>query len=560
MIEQQLQQLRPEDQTILEAASAVGAEFSAAAIAAGVEHVTEAVEIHCAALARRGQFLEARGTAAWPDGTIAARYGFIHALCQEVLYDRIPAGRRVRVHQRIGTRLEAGYGAQARTVAAELAAHFVRGRDARNAMQYLQYAGENALRRSAHQETVTHLTMGLELLEALAATTERKQLELNLLTTLGPALIATKGYAAPEVQHAYTRAHELCQQMGETRQLFPVLMGLYLFYHVRGGLQAAREVAEKCLQLAQHTQDSGLLLEAHRAVGVTLFCLGEFASARTDVAQSIALYDPERHDSHAFVYGVHPGVTCRSYEVWALWFLGYPGQALTRSDEVLTFAQELSHPFSLALARTWAAFLHQFRQEGHLAQDRAEAVVTLATEQGFPFFLAWGMVLRGWALAAQGQEEGVSQMHHGMVAHRATGAELGRTLILAMLAEAYGKTGQADEGLALLVEAQGLVDKNGERLYEAELLRLKGELLFSKSSDNQTEAETCFQQALFIAQSQQAKSLELRAAASLARLWQVQGRRQSAYDLLAKVYNWFTEGFDTADLKEAKALLEELEA
>jgi len=252
-------------------------------------------------------------------------------------------------------------------------------------------------------------------------------------------------------------------------------------------------------------------------------------------------------------------VHCLSFVAWALWYLGYPDQALRRIHEALTLAQELSHPFSLALALAFAAWLHQLRREGQAAQERAAAAIALSTDQGFPFWEAWGTILRGSVLAEQGQRaEGIAQMRQGIAAWRATGAELQRPYYLALLAEPCGKGGQAEEGLSVLAEALTAVHKTGERQHEAELYRLKGELLLKQGVPDEQEAESCLRQAIDVARQQQAKSLELRAAMSLSRLWQQQGKRFEARELLAPIYGWFTEGFDTADLQEARALLEAL--
>jgi predicted ATPase len=252
-------------------------------------------------------------------------------------------------------------------------------------------------------------------------------------------------------------------------------------------------------------------------------------------------------------------VICHIYGARALWYLGYPDQGLARNDEAVTVAQHLAYPFSLSLAMGHAAIFHQFRREWRRAQDRAEASHSLAKEQGFPFYMAISAILRGWALAHQGRvKEGIEEIHQGLRAFQATGAETARPYYLALLAETYGIIGQPEAGLTALTEALTHVDTTGERWYEAELHRLKGELLLQQSSSNQTEAESCFHQAIAVVQNQQAKSLELRATTSLARLWQQQGKRQEAHDLLAPVYHWFTEGWDTADLQDAKALLEAL--
>jgi len=275
--------------------------------------------------------------------------------------------------------------------------------------------------------------------------------------------------------------------------------------------------------------------------------------------QGMTLYNPQQHHAIAFLHGEDAGVICRSYAAWTLWYLGYPDQGLTQNDAAVTLAQQSANPYSLAYALTWAAMLHQYCRDGRAAQERADAAIVLATEQGFPFWRLLGSILHGWARAQQGQaKEGIEQIRQGLRAFRAAGAELGRPYWLALLAEAYGTIGQPAAGLTGLAEALTLADTTGERWYAPELYRLRGALLLLQSADNHEEAQACFHHALDVARVQQAKSLELRAATSLCQLWQQQGKRAAAYALLAPLYGWFTEGFDTADLQEAKALLEEL--
>lgn len=394
-----------------------------------------------------------------------------------------------------------------------------------------------------------------------------------LQITLGASLIAIKGYTVPEVEKAYTRAMELCRRVGETLQLFPVLMGLHRFYSAQAEHETGHELAKQLLALAQKAQDPTLLLGAHYAMG-QLYWVGEFVPALAHQRQVIALYNPQQHSPLAFVYGVDFGVVF-SNAAFTLWYLGYAEQALKNSDKAITLARQLSHPHTLALALHYVSWVHQYRREGQATQKRAEEIIALSHEQGFPFLGAWGTMYRGWALAQQGQaEEGTAQIRQGLAASRTTGAGVGLPYWLALLAELYGKAGQVKEGLTLLAEALTAVEKTGERFYEAELYRLKGTLTLQKFSvvssqlsvtdprslppDPQAEAEACFQKALEIAQKQQAKSLELRAATSLARLWQQQGKQKEAHELLSNIYNWFTEGFDTKDLQEAKALLGEL--
>jgi TOMM system kinase/cyclase fusion protein len=496
-----------------------------------------------------------------------SQYIFKHALIQDAAYQSLLKSTRQQYHQRIAQVLVAQFPDIAETQPELVAHHYTEAGFREQAVVYWQRAGQQAIERSANLEAVAHLTQGLELLITLPDTPERAQQELVMQTTLGPALLVTKGQASPEVLQAYARARTLCQQVGETPQLFQVLRGLWYFYLLRVELQTARELGEQLLTLAQHIGDPALFLEAHYTLGNTLNYMGEFAAAQAHLEQGIALYDPQQHRSHAVRYGQDPGVVCRSYAALTLWYLGYPDQALQRSHEALALARELEYPYSLALALYFAALLHQFRRERQRTQERAEAAIALASEGGFTVVVAGGTFLRGWALtersptpgAGQGQgEAGLAQMHQGLAAFHATGAETFRPYFLSLLAAASAQVGRREEGLTLLAEALAVTNEKGERRCEAELHRLKGLLLLARTTGQDTEAETCFRQALDIARRQQAKSWELRAAMSLSRLWQRQDKRDAARELLAEVYGWFTEGFDTADLQEAKALLTEL--
>jgi TOMM system kinase/cyclase fusion protein len=488
-----------------------------------------------------------------------SRYIFKHALIQEAAYQSLLRSTRQRYHQRTAQVLEAQFPETVETQPELLAHHYTEAGLAEPAIPYWQRAGQYATEHSAHVEAISHLTKGLEVLQALPDTPERTQQELDLQIALGRALIATKGQAAPDVGQVFNRARELCQQVGETRQFFQVLYGLHHFHIVRAELQTARELGEELLTLAQHIQDPTHLLAAHWTLGGALFCLGKFAPAYKHWEQSLSLYDSQQHHTHASLFGWNLGVFGRAWAPHALWALGYPDQALAMSRKALTLAQALSHPFTLAIALAYTAMFHQFRREPRAVHAQAEAAIALCTEQGFAYYLAWGTTMRGWAQVAQSQEEeGLAQMRHGLTALRATGASLRLPYYLALLAEAYGRTGQAAEGLTLLAEALAQAHKAEEAWTEPELHQLKGELLLSLSADNQAEAEGCLHQALAVARRQQAKALELRAAMSLSRLWQQQGKRTEACQLLAEIYGWFTEGFDTADLREARALLEAL--
>ena len=529
MLALQLDRLPLAAQRLLEAASVAGAAFAAASVAAGVASDVVTTEEHCERLAQRQQFLRPAGTVTWPDGTVTGRYEFIHAMYQNVVYQQIAAARRVRLHQRIGERLEEAYGAHAGDMAAELAMHFEQGRDYPRAIHYLQQAAENAARRYANREALAHLTRGLELLKTLPATPERSQQELMLHLALGASLIATQGYAVPEVEQTYTRARHLCQYLENPQQLFPVLRGLWVYYLTRAELQTAHALGAQLLTLAQQAQDSAMLLEAHRALGATLLYLGAGASALPHLEQGMALYDPQQHRASTFLYGDDSGVVCHSIAAWTLWSLGYPDQGLARSHEAFMLAQQSAHPFSLGFALCWAAVFHQYRREVQAAQGHAEAAIRLATE--FPLWKACGSMLRGWALAHQGQaQEGIEQLRQGLMALYVSGIEIARLYFLALLAEAYGTIGQPAAGLEVLAEALTRVDTTRDRWYEPEIYRLKGALLLQQSADNHAEAQTCFHSALDVARAQQAKSLELRIAVSLSRLWQHQGQRAEAYD------------------------------
>jgi predicted ATPase len=488
-----------------------------------------------------------------------ATYRFKHALIQDAAYQSLLRSTRQQYHQRIAQVLEARFPKICASQPELLAHHYTEAGAVAQAVSYWQQAGQRAVARSAHVEAISHLTRGLDLLTTLPDTPERRQQELVLLTTLGPAFTATKGIGSPETGHVYARAHELCQQVGETPQLFPTLAGLARFYLNRGEMLTARALGEQLLRLAHRTHDLALVMEAHRTLGSSLFWGGELPLAQAHLEEGLALYHPQQHGGHALLYGRDPGMEFRGFASLTLWFLGYPDQAIASLQEALHLVHELTHPYSLATAFNMTAWLHQCRRERPLTQERAEAVLALATEHGLAQRWASSTVLLGWTLAEQGRvEEGMVQIRQGLAAWQATGSRIWRPYFLALLADVCAQGGQGEEGLTVLAEALAAVDHTGERLYEAELYRLKGKLLLALPADDQAEAMTCFQHALTVARRQQAKSLELRAAVSLARLWQQQGKGTEAYDLLAPIYGWFTEGFDTADLQEASALLEAL--
>ncbi|MCY1205137.1 MULTISPECIES: adenylate/guanylate cyclase domain-containing protein [Cupriavidus] len=492
-------------------------------------------------------------------------YSFKHGLTQEVAGRSLLTEQRIALHERTAQAIEAFYPSRLMDYCSVLAHHYSLSGNIPKAVQYLHCAGQQALQRSSNSEAVHHLNAALDLLRRLPDSPERGRQELSVQVTLGPALMATRGYAAAEVEATYTRALALCRQIGETPQLFPVQQGLRLIYQLRAEYETAREIGEQFLHVARNAQDPELLVEAHCGLGGSAFWQGEFVPARAHQEQALALYDPELHRAHAFIYGLDPGVRALDFAALSLWQLGYPDQACKKNQEALALAQKISHPLGLAFTLVTTAMFRQFRLEAGLTREYAESAITLSTEQGFPLYRAWGTILRGWALAEQGHgEEGIAEILQGLEAYQATGAALGRSYFLGLLAAAYGHAGQVQAGLKALDRALSVVEGTGEGYYEAELHRLKGELTLrhqggqSKESPGLQEAEACFHQAIAVARHRGAKSPELRAILSLARLWQQQGQREPALHILTEIHGFFTEGFETADLSQAKALLDEL--
>ena len=490
-----------------------------------------------------------------------ATYLFKHALIQETAYQSLLRRTRQAYHRRIAEQVVERFPDAAAAQPELVAYHYTAAGLHEQAVAYWQQAGEQAVQRSAHAEAIARLNQGLEALTTLPDTTERRRKELLLQVALAAPWIATKGYAAPEVRQTYTRAHALCQQIGETPDLFRVLWGLALYYTVRMELHTAIELGEQCLQAAQAAQDPELLLQAHHALWPARLWRGDFVAAYEHQEHGMALYDASQHHTHTVRYGGHdPGACAQQQASMTLWMLGYPDQALVKNREALALSQQLGHPFSRAVAHHFAAYVHILRREMELVRTHTDALIRLCEQHGVQLWLAWGLLQHGKALIELGEiDQGVAQMEQGCLACRETGAE-DRTLHLAWLIEGYGKRREPEKGLAILTEALARMEVTGQRGDEAELYRIKGELRLQQSTDHAAEAEADFKHALDVARHQCAKSWELRAATSLARLWQFQHQYRDAYELLAPVYSWFTEGVDTADLMDAKTLLLELAA
>jgi predicted ATPase len=484
-------------------------------------------------------------------------YSFKHTLVQEAAYGTMLQNARRQVHERLA-RLLADVFPQITTMQPErLAHHFTEAGLPAQALPYWRQAGERAFARAAHMEALDHLDKGLALLPTLPDTPDRTQDELDMQLARGRALIHAKGHASPEVQQAFIRARELC---GTPQQHLLTLSGLRDCYIVRAELQTARELAEQCLRLASRAADACVRSGAHSSHGALLFCLGDFAAARVSLEQGIAHYQgPQSHRTQTLRMGADTGVACRAWASMTLWALGYLEQARQRSHEALTLAQTLSHPYSMMFALYFAALFHYCCREPLATQERADTLLALISELETQYHRPLGMSLRGWALAMQDRgENGLALIRQGFHAYQATGGKQWSSLHLMLLAEAYGATGQAEEGCRVLTKAQAMVEQTEIRFYEAELYRLQGELLLSLSPDHRPQAETCFQRAIEVAQQQQARSLELRAAMSLYRLYGHVGKCDVARQRLTDVLGWFTESLNTPPLRDAKALLQAL--
>jgi predicted ATPase len=491
-----------------------------------------------------------------PPGAI---YTFKHSMVQDVAYQSLLKTRREQLHARIARVLEERFPETAATQPELLAQHYTAAGPHDKAVEHWHRAGQRASERSANLEAIAHLTRGLELARALPDTIESARQELKLQVALGEPLVAAKGYGAPAAGATYTRARELCRQVGETPHLFPTVWGLWHFYCGQGAFQTARDLGHELLRQAEQQADPALLVAAHQALGQSLHRLGEFAAALLHLEQARAGLDSAPDPLPHLRYAIAPGVHCVAILAQLQWCLGYPDQALQRIGEALRSARELSHLHSLTYCMFFAIRVHLLRGETREADKLAEAALALSTKHGFTFWTPMVSFLQGWSLCLRGRgAEGIARMRVGFTRALATGGKITRPLFYALLADAYGRVGRLDKAWRMLDCALRAAAKSGQRHHEAETYRFKGELHLREANPDVEQAGACFQRALDIARHQQAKSWELRAATSLARLWRDQGERAQARDLLAPIYGWFTEGFDTADLKEAKALLDEL--
>jgi class 3 adenylate cyclase/predicted ATPase len=493
-----------------------------------------------------------RQTGTFPD----VRYTFGHALIQDAAYESLLKSRRQQLHQQVAEVMERNFATIAEGQPELLAHHYAAAGKPTKSIGYWLRAAEKSARRSANKEAVSQIARGLELLPLLPDDAERARLELRLQLTLGAPMVATKGYSAPEVKQTFMRAHELCGQLGNTGELFPVLFRLRSFYLVHGELEVAREIGEQLLRLGRRAEDPSLMLEAHYALGAAMFYLGEFVPAQSQFESMRAIYDRERHSSHAFIYGQDPGVAALSYEAWTLGYLGYPDRAVERVKQALMLSASVAHTFSQAFAWTFAAMFYQQRNDPDAVLTHSEKGIMISREHGFPLWLSMATMLRGWALSTRGRyDEAIAEIEKGLAGYREIGAGIAQAHFTAVLAQACSAAGRHKRALTLITNAVKEVESSGERSFAAaEIHRLRGELLLAQSADQTEIAREEFQRALAIAEHQQAKTPQLRATVSLCQLMAKRGDFQGARALLAPIHDWFVEGFDSPDYKNAASV------
>jgi predicted ATPase len=488
-------------------------------------------------------------------------FRFKHALIQDAAYQSLVRSSRQHYHRKIADTLRERFPEAAETQPEILAHHYANSDRREAALPHLKAAAEKSMRRSANPEAIAHLAKAKELLGLLPEGPERLQQELELQLAIGTPLIATKGFAAPEVGAAYARAREICELAGQAPQTYPVRWGLWVFYTARAEHRTAQQLAEWCRAMGEAENDQNLRMLAHHAAGVTLSALGQHQDALHELEQAIAIHDPEKHAATAFAFGQDSGVVCRSQAAFSLWFLGYPDKAKRMNEEAVALAERIKHPYSLAAALDFSAWVDQLRGDSEAAQRHAEQAIAISAQHDFVFWLLTGMILRGWALAVRGQvDEGLPLLMQAFQGYQQTGAGILQPYYKALLADVYSRVGKETEAFRLLDEAEAAVNANDERWWEAELYRLKGELTLRRGSSedlpsDDSGAEAYFHNARRVASGQGAKSLELRAVTSLGRLWMQQGKVSEAKRIVGETQAWFSEGLDLLDFQEANSVL-----
>jgi len=573
LIDLELGRLEGIHRRVLEAASVAGQDFPILSVVAALDDPLETIEQSCRVLEQRHRLLQRRGVVHWPDGSVGDGYAFRHALYRDAIYDRIAMVRRRRLHRRIGERLENGWGERARDIASELAVHFEGAGDGQRAVHYRRLAGEQALERGAYREAVQQFEHGLAMLGA--ATDPRDAAELPLRVGLGVGLLNARGFDAPEVERTFTRALTLCRKTPGTRDSFPVIEGLHTYCMNRGDYPTAQSLARQMLRLAQDTAEPALLIEAAHTLGCVQIKLGRLVTGARTLRRALRLYTPARGAVGLRLCGHDPKVCCLGSLGLALWYMGYPDQALHHAQRALAYARTLEHAYSVVVAAQLLAWIHLVRGENAAGRMVAEEAIGIAAEHGFAYVEGAARLLRGWALAMEGAvAQGCAEVEAGLARCRSLAPETDSAehLILAALVDAMA--GKLDAAREAVVHAAAAVDRYGDHYLEPVILFFLGRLLLvvgnaprlaptrrqvRPTTRDDENPEQLLQRAMQIAHRRQARMMEVQAASALAGLWHRTGKTGAARHLLRTQLAWFTEGFEVPTLREATRLLATLD-
>ncbi len=549
---------------ILLIASIEGEEFSAEVAARQLKiDERELIRILSSELEKRHQLVTAKGIKTLVKQRISW-YTFRHIMFQKYLYNTLDKVERVHLHEQVGTIIEELYGENVDEVSVQLARHFEEAGITTKAFEYLVKAGTRALHFSAYEETIVLFKKAFDILKSFPESIERDQQELNLQMAMANASQSLKGFGTPEIVTYCKRIEELCKKIGDAPQIFYAHYFLAHFYWLRADHEISYYFTEQMMQNAQKVKDAEKVALSHYMQGMLYFYLGNVKPALEHLEKMNSYYIPDKCSHLKYIYSMDPGLISGMNTACVLWALGYPDQALLQSQKMLTQVRLLNHSFSSVASLAFNSLLHIFRRDSTSLEPLGKEIYSVSENKGFVLFIGVGLFKTGFSLAHQGQvKEGISKLLQALEIYKVTGIRFTLSDLLGSISEAYGMYGDIEKAMDFMEQALTEVQRGNEHYYEAELYRIKGELILKKPDDKnrievEKEAEECFKQSLKVAQEQMAKSFELRTSVSLCRLLQKQSKKEEARQLLTKIYNWFTEGFESRELKEAKTLLKEL--